>query len=282
MHASSKTTPWIVALILWALPIAASSDAVNGRVDADLAAGRPLVVHAIVALCDNEHQGIVPVPEQLGNGLDPRSNLYWGALYGMRTHMGKAGWTRTPVDPPAGGDVLERIVLSRTLTRAGKPVDVYIVADAWRGDRMKQALERYLAISSGRDAEEVQLAQGEESRTLRAGGEAHLLVWVGHNGLMDHTIQRVGPHPGAKPRAGMVLACLSKDYFTEHFREVGAHPVLLTTGLMAPEAYTLDAAIRAWVETGDTVKVLDQAGAAYHAYQKCGERAARRLFWGVP
>ncbi|ANM32377.1 hypothetical protein ABI59_19830 [Acidobacteria bacterium Mor1] len=247
-----------------------------------MAAGRPVVVHAIVALCDNENQGIVPVPEQLGNGLDPASNLYWGALYGLRTHMKKAGWTRTPVDPPEGGDVLERIVLSRTLTRKGKAVDVHIVADAWRGDRMEQALGAYLAISSGRDSEVVQLPRGEQRLDLHAGGDAHLLVWVGHNGLMDHTIRRVARYPQAKPRAGMVLACLSKEYFTEHFRDVGVHPVLLTTGLMAPEAYTLDAAIRGWVESGDTERVLDQAGAAYHAYQKCGERAARRLFWGVP
>ena len=34
------------------------------------------VVHVIVALCDNRYQGIVPVPERIGNGDDPRNNLY--------------------------------------------------------------------------------------------------------------------------------------------------------------------------------------------------------------
>lgn len=28
-------------------------------------------IHVFVALCDNEHQGIVPVPEIFGNGDDP-------------------------------------------------------------------------------------------------------------------------------------------------------------------------------------------------------------------
>ena len=37
------------------------------------------VVHVFVALCDNEHQGIVPVPARIGNGEDPDNNLYWGA-----------------------------------------------------------------------------------------------------------------------------------------------------------------------------------------------------------
>ena len=46
---------------------------------------RPLVVHVTVALCDNEHQGIVPVPRAIGNGKDPRNNLYWGADYGVKT-----------------------------------------------------------------------------------------------------------------------------------------------------------------------------------------------------
>jgi hypothetical protein len=45
----------------------------------------PRVVHAFVALCDNKHQGIVPVPAILGNDDDPKNNLYWGAMYGVKT-----------------------------------------------------------------------------------------------------------------------------------------------------------------------------------------------------
>gem|GEM_PF-2135803 len=36
-------------------------------------------IHVCVALCDNEHQGIVPVPKTLGDGHDPANNLYWAA-----------------------------------------------------------------------------------------------------------------------------------------------------------------------------------------------------------
>src|SRR2546423_15071378 len=42
-------------------------------------------VHVFVALADNEHQGIVPIPARLGNGLDPAHNLYWGAAAGVKT-----------------------------------------------------------------------------------------------------------------------------------------------------------------------------------------------------
>ena len=51
---------------------------------------------------------------------------------------------------------------------------------------------------------------------------------------------------------------------------------------MAPEAYTLDAAVRAWVGSGSAADVGEAAAVAYDRYQKCGVGAARRLFWGAP
>src|SRR2546421_4542277 len=47
----------------------------------------PRVVHVFVALADNQHQGIIPVPPALGNGQDPQRNLYWGAAYGVKTYF---------------------------------------------------------------------------------------------------------------------------------------------------------------------------------------------------
>ncbi len=67
-----------VALVTGA-PSAATSSDVQARIDADIAEGKPVVVHVVVALCDNVNQGIVPVPEAFGNGQDLGANLYWGA-----------------------------------------------------------------------------------------------------------------------------------------------------------------------------------------------------------
>ena len=36
-------------------------------------------VHVFMALADNQHQGIIPVPPKLGNGEDAERNLYWGS-----------------------------------------------------------------------------------------------------------------------------------------------------------------------------------------------------------
>jgi hypothetical protein len=64
-------------------------------------AGTPArVVHVFVALADNQHQGIVPVPALLGNGADPAHNLYWGAAFGVKTYFkNNAEWELLRCDP---------------------------------------------------------------------------------------------------------------------------------------------------------------------------------------
>ena len=54
-------------------------------------------IHVFVALCDNQSQGIVPVPKQLGNGNDPGNNLYWGLLQAIFRE------TRMPIRPADHG-----------------------------------------------------------------------------------------------------------------------------------------------------------------------------------
>lgn len=258
--------------------------AVQARMDADLAAGKPVVVHAVVALCDNSNQGIVPVPEALGNGQDPGSNLYWGALYGVRNHLPRAaGWTRIEVPRPENERILDRVVLHTTVKRGDRPVPVYLVADAWDGASIQEALRAYLDMAAGRSADRVEVTVGVESIGLQAGGASHLLAYIGHNGLMDFDLEPpVAPQVRMPSRSAVVLACASKPYFLGHLEAAKAHPLLLTTGLMAPEAYTLDSAIRAWLMDGATAPVVEAAAAAYNQYQRCGLGAARRLFWGAP
>lgn len=183
---------WVASLVLVGVVTtsgwASTSQAVQDRLDRDIEAGSPVVVHVVVALCDNANQGIVPVPNN-----------------------------------------------------------------------------------------------GTSQLKLRAGGSAHLVVYVGHNGLMDFSIEPSSDSPPDAPaKSAVVLACASKSYFLDHLRAAGAHPLLLTTGLMAPEAYTLDAAIRSWIREGTTAAVIQAAAEAYNHYQKCGIGAAQRLFWGAP
>jgi hypothetical protein len=55
--------------------------------------------------------------------------------------------------------------------------------------------------------------------------------------------------------------------------------LLLTTGLMAPEAYTLHAAIEGWLKNETGAQIRERAAQEYHKYHKCGIKGARNLFY---
>lgn len=257
---------------------------------ADIRNGSPVVAHVVVALCDNRYQGVVPVPPSLGNGQDPANNLYWGAMYGVKTFFRRdSSWTylgKVENDNPA---VLDKVVFRTGVKyRTGTPVEeipatMYLVAEAWDGREMRAATDRFFSFAAGRSADTVSVQDGGDVRHLPAGGAAHMIAFVGHNGLMDFPIGGVpAPDSAAEARSAIVLACASEFYYAELLRLAGAHRLLLTKGLMAPEAYTLDAAIRAWASGGSAAKVREAAALAYDRYQRCGMRGARWLFTTPP
>jgi hypothetical protein len=250
-------------------------DQVAQRRDADFAAGRPLVAHVVVALCDNVHQGIVPVPAALGDGANPQANLYWGARYGVRTWFQRStGWKSVPIAPSGNSRVLDRVLFRGEVTRDGTQGEVYLLAEAWNGQYIQDAIRYFLELNRG---EHAQILRAGE-RDLEVGGRSHVIAFVGHNGLMDFAAPKLPSSPvKPPPHAGVVLACMSDSYFTPLLGE-HALPLLMTSGLMAPEAYTLDAALMAWFSGKSTDAVQRAAAGAYAHHQRTSERATSRLF----
>ena len=235
--------------------------------------GSPRVVHVFVALADNQHQGIVPVPAFLGNGSDPQRNLYWGAAFGVKTYF-KASqqWEliwhgRGPKDA-----VLERCVFKH------RAEDVFLVADAYEGSQIKSAVTDFLSAAAGVTAERLSLKLNSTEVSLAIAGAADLVVYVGHDAFMDFQVSPIAGKKENKLRRTIVLACASKSFFGPYIRPTGAEPLLWTTGLMAPEAYTLKAALDGWIAHEGDEAIRLRASQAYNKYQKCGERAASRLF----
>lgn len=270
-------------LIAGALAGPADSAAVQARMDSDVAAGRPLVVHVVVALADNQHQNIVPVKASLGNGQDPKNNLYWGALYGVATHLTKpaVGFLRVPAKGALPAGVLDRLVMRKRLMRKGRRVWIYLVAEAWDGARIEDATARFLRLSAGLDRESLAVSGKAGPDAIQAGGAANLVVYVGHDGLMDFAAPvRPESVAGEPVRAAAVFACASGDYFADLLAHAGAHRLVMTTGLMAPEAYLLEALVETWGAGGDPAAVREAVAQAYRRYQKCSLKAARALFSG--
>lgn len=229
------------------------------------------VIHVFVALADNASQGLVPVPAKIGNGDDPANNLYWGCDEGVRSWFKRSSkWKKVPSPKASRPEILERVVFKH------KEKDAWLVADAWRGSQMKLCLEAFVAATAGKGGEVVAL----EGAELRVGGDATLLAFIGHNGLMDFKLEWPAPPAAvpAKPRPVVVLCCLSQSYFGDPLRRVGARPLLTTTQLMYPGAFVLHDAAEAWLEGKSATEVRAAAGRAYAKNQRLSVKAGTGVF----
>jgi len=231
----------------------------------------PRTVHVFVALADNQHQGIVPVPARLGNGDDPDHNLYWGSAYGVKTFFSRsADWLLMNCSAKPKPEVLERCVFKHRKT------NTYMVADAYRGREIREAILDFFDAAAGASPETVVALPSAERLAVR--GASTLVAYVGHDGLMDFKLPIIPKKKNEIHRDTIILACASKQYFADLLRVGGAYPLLWTTNLMAPEAYILKSALDGWIGGEHNEQICDRAAGAYDKYQKCGLKAARRLF----
>lgn len=227
-------------------------------------------IHVFVALCDNENQGIVPVPKKLGNGEDPNNNLYWGALYGTKAFLKRSDdWYLVNTTRHLTHNVLERVVYRH------KNIGAYLVADAYRGAKIKNTVIDFLNAAAGNNPRTLTI--GRDNIDMHGG--ADLIVYVGHNGLMDFNVKETKQQKDIKAKDAIVLACKSKPDFQSRLSKLGCRSVLLTTGFMAPEAYTLKASVDGWLSGESGAQIKERAARSYNRYQKCGLSASRRLFY---
>lgn len=224
-------------------------------------------IHIMVALCDNKYQGIVKVPKGIGNGQDPNTNLYWGCGYGIRTYFKKSTeWkeiSRKKVDRMR----LERIVFKH------KTKNYYLIADAYDGQFIKSCTLDFLNSCSGAKKDTIIVG----NKVLGINGNSELVAYVGHNGLMDFSVQERFENKDNTVRQAIIIACGSKQYFAPYIKSAGANPLVWSTHLMSAEAYTIHDAISTYIAGGNDAAVRESAAAAYDRYQKCGIKAARRL-----
>ena len=229
----------------------------------------PKVVHAYVTLADSG-QGIISFNKKLENSNDIDNNQYWGALYGVRQFFDKSDkWdliyiTNFAIDNTT---IVERIIFRHQYE------DVYLVADAYRGDRKpKQATHHVFRALSGEKADSITI----DGKKLGLHGNADLIVYVGHHFFNAdkyhkyHNVDNIS-------RDVILLACMT-DKMCDTINDVEANPVLLTTQLMAPEAYVLENVLESWIadEVSDNIRL--KAAEAYSKYQKCSLRAALGVF----
>jgi hypothetical protein len=224
-------------------------------------------IHILVALCDNFYQGIVPVPEGIGNGQDPRNNLYWGCRYGVKTFFKRSAAWQLLKTQSIDSIILERLVF------INKNNGTYLVADAYNGKYIKDCTRDFLLSSCGRQKDTIHF----KGKNLGIAGNAQLMAYIGHNGLMDFDIPGDFSNTDGVKRDVMMLACSSRHYFEQKFDQEYVQPIVWTKALMAPEAYTIHDAIDVYLQEKPDSMILDAAISAYAKYQKCGKRGAASI-----
>lgn len=216
-------------------------------------------IHVIVSLVDNASQGIVPVPPKIGNGDDPRGNLYWGALYGVKTFLSKAdGWRKLGCETGLGDTILERC-------RFAWQDKLTVTADAYRGSRIDQAMLDFM----------------QQAATPPAPAMREMVVFIGHDGLMDEQNQAIikdFPKHAGHDKQAAVLACMSDEFFAPHLLAAGAKPVVTTFSFMAPEAYVFEAIARGFANGATEAELRSFAATAYAKYQRIPAKAGKSVF----
>jgi len=148
-------------------------------------------IRIFVALADNKTQGIVPVPEKIGNGDDPQRNLYWGCDEALPVAFRASGdWKFGGREAGSKPSIIERVTFTH---RTGK---WRLVADGYRGSAIRECIADFF-----------QTLGSEASRE-----ELPLVRYIGHNGLMDFplpdeaTARRGEPPAQIRRRAGAAYA----------------------------------------------------------------------------
>jgi hypothetical protein len=229
------------------------------------------IIHLLVALCDNDHQGIVKVPKAIGNGDDPKSNLYWGCSGGVKDIFSRSPqWKRIQTIQNPRRGVLERALFQHA---SG---NIYLIADGYRGRDIKETLEDFFTLLAGKPIEKEREPVSQLNREIHAGSGASLVVYLGHNGLMD--IEFNALPAGRSTKDAIVLCCKSQQYFSKILDQYGARPVLLTTQLMYPGAMVLEAAFEGWINGETRDQIRTRAGQAMARNQKITAKAGIGIF----
>jgi hypothetical protein len=237
-----------------------------------VAAGEALNVHVLVPLCDNKNQGIVPTSESLGNGLSLRSNLYWATSKGMKRYFKEhKDWTLISSQLDPNEHALERVIFESKLSNGTM---IRMVIDAYRGDRMKECLEHYFASLAGK----LTHANTVEGREIALYGNADLLAFNGHNGLMDTDVDIVQNTDGMQ-RDAVAIACISHDYFLPYLEASGSYPLVMTRSLLYPGAPVMEEVVKRWAQLQTNELIRQGAGDGYYRMKpKSGVNGARNMF----
>jgi len=246
-------------------------DEIKVKLNKKITGGDALIVHIFVPLCDNDNQGIIPTSKSLGDGLNLKTNLYWGAGYGIKTHFKrKKDWKTVYQQFDTDSNILERVVFFKEFSNKA---NVYLIADGYRGDRMEECLDDYLSSLAGNKKDSLNI---NNSKIIIHSG-ADLLIFNGHNGLMDVDMELIHNEDSVF-RDVAVISCVSYEYFINYLKCLKAYPLVTSVSFLPPEAYVAEGIINSWAMMKTEEEIRLAAGDAMYKVHKKSQKAMRNMF----
>ncbi|MCB9854634.1 MAG: hypothetical protein H6818_03020 [Phycisphaerales bacterium] len=249
---------------------------------ADIQRQRYVSVTVQVGLFDRDASGTA-----FADGDNPRTNLYWGALYGVDTHLpNSAGWRRAFRDDGIGNHIVARSVFQKRVTPSEhwiangvtEPFDVFVLANAWRHDHLVEAMEQPIRDAICGNSTRIVI----DGRPIEFGGASALVGYVGQNHMLDEYWDPLTRLEGCRltRRIGIFYAApFSAAALHRPLQETGLYSVLFTRNRITPEAYVIDGILDALIVGDLDDGFVDSAAAQYARYQKgVGIETARSLF----
>ncbi|MBN2804432.1 MAG: hypothetical protein JXR91_15160 [Deltaproteobacteria bacterium] len=286
---------WVLSLLIAVngAGAAETTDAFYERFVNDVKEGRPLVTTVYVALCDNDSQGIIPVKNRkICDGDFPENNMYWkgdGGIYGyLKSHQ----WKRVKSTKNSDGAVIiedvwhKRLWPGKKLKEKGvtKPFSAYVVAKAYRGSNIHDAMVDYLKAVNNDTSQVIKI---DEDKSISAGGGSHLAGYIGHDYFMDpypdsrEYKELVDVHKngtGKLAKGAFALACISNEFVRPAIERESVYIMALNNFLTYPSAWTVGGIIDGVAALGSGYEIYKSYTKAFAKGQNCGLKWAKNAF----
>ncbi len=231
-------------------------------------------IHVFVALCDNATQGIVPVGKTIGDGNKPDANLYWGCSDGIQRYFTKHNlWKKLETHRPQATDpnspIIRRIIFQHKRTGS------LLIADAYQGKHIKQAITNYLNASHG--SYRAIVKSKSLNKNLQIGAKSDLTAFIGHNGLMEFQVTTT-PSKTTPEMDTITLCCIADRYFNKYLQKTNTTTILQTKSLMYPGSFILHDALEGWFKGESKAQIRTRAAKAYAKNQKISTNGGYSIF----
>lgn len=245
-------------------------DSIIIKLENKIGNNEPLVIHVFLPMY-GYNASRNTVYQDWADGTNPKSNLYWGAGYGLKTYFKRYdNWKLIYEKDSISEFVAERVVFAKNFTNKAQ---VYLIADAYFGYGMEFCLNDYFSAIWEENTDSVNILD----KAIPANGNADLIVFNGHNGLLDYEIV-LKNKKCVNQKETAIICCGSYCNFIDKIKLYHTFPLITTLDAIPAEAYILASIIEPWAMLKSDEEIRQNVMRKYISIHHCTKEDADRIF----